>query len=226
MKKILILFMIVITLTCGCSKKEKEDIIDDVVENEEKIEELKYIDDNPIKVGLYDNVNGTTTLIDTHYSTWDRYVDYAVFSTFYTQDKYLNPNSVAGTFDTYKNNYTSIDNYKIGYNIKYTVDNGTTFDQIILDANGANEVIYTGYLLLYVYDDLFHRNDNWYSHITPEEYNDKTMMTSIKITGGHNYDLVTSDIELSVFTYNGQEDLDENGKYRGNSKYTVILKKI
>jgi hypothetical protein len=52
------------------------------------------------------------------------------------------------------------------------------------------------------------------------------MMTSFKVTGGENYDQIISSIEITVFTYNSKDDFDENGKYRGNSKYTAILNNI
>lgn len=229
MRKILILALVVVLFACGCNRKEKvtdDPIIEDnIIENKDD-EKPVYVDDNPIKVGLYASINGTTTLVDNYNYTWGRYSDYIVFSTFYTQDKYLSPNSVAGTFDTYKNRYTNIDNYKIGYNVKFTSKDGLVINQTILNPTDANQVIYTSYLLVYAYDDLFHRNDNWYSHITEEEYNNTTMMTSFKVTGGHNYDSIVSDIEITVFTYNGPEDFDENGKYRGISKFTAILKRI
>ena len=34
---------------------------------------------------------------------------------------------------------------------------------------------------------------------------------------------VTSDVELTVFTYDSDDDFDENKNYRGNSKYTVRI---
>lgn len=233
MKKVMYFILITMTifLTCSCTNKkvdseektDKEEVSKEPIVEEE---EVKYVDDNPIKVGLYANNNGSTTLIDNYSATWKQYKDIIVFSVFYTQDKNLYPNSVAGTFDTYKANYTNIDNYRIGYNVKFTVKNGNTIDQTILNPTDANQVIYTSYLLVYSYDDLYHRNDNWYSHITEEEFNSSTMMTSFKVTGGENYNQINSSIEITVFTYDSKDDFDENGKYRGNSKYTAILNNI
>ncbi len=236
MKKALYIMLVFITvfLTCSCTNKKtsdnnnNDDVVEEEVPKDSTTEEEKntYVDDNPIMVGLYANINGSTTLIDKYSAPWYQYKDIIVFSTFYTQDKNLYPNYVAGTFDTYKANYTNIDNYRIGYNVKFTVTNGTTIDQTILNPTDANQVIYTSYLLVYAYDDLYHRNDNWYSHITEEEFNSSTMMTSFKVTGGQNYDQISSDIEITVFTYDSKDDFNENGKYRGKSSYTAILNKI
>lgn len=231
MKKVMYFVFIatIVFLMCACTNKkiEKEEKVDDEEIGEEPISEEEkdtYVDDNPITVGLYINYNGTTTLVDHYDSTWKQYTDIIVFSTFYTKEKTLTADSVAGTFDTYKNNYSNINNYRIGYNVKFSVKNGDVIDRTIL--NITDSILSTEYLLFYFYDDILHRNDNWYSHITETEWNTSTMMTSFKITGGTVYNEVTSPVEVTVFTYDGTEDFDEDGKYRGNSKYTVILNNI
>lgn len=238
MKKALYITLIFFTifLTSACTNKDSDN--KNTKENDNNVTEKdesdninidekdKYVDNNPIKVGLYANTNGSTTLISNYNIKWGQYKDMIVFSTFYTEDNTLYPDSVAGTFDKYKNNYTNIDNYRIGYNVKFTVLDGSTINVTILNPTDANKVIYTSYLLVYAYDDIYHRNDNWYSHITEDEFNSSTMMTSFKVTGGQNFDKITSPIEITVFTYDGADDFDENGKYRGNSSYKALINNI
>jgi len=231
MKKVMyfVFIAMIIFLTCSCTSKkidseEKTDEKEVSKEPNSEEEEDAYVDDNPITVGLYVGLNGTTTLVDHFDSTWKQYTDIIVFSTFYTQEKTLAADSVAGSFDSGKNNYSNINNYRIGYNVKFTVKNGEVIDRTIL--NITDSILSTEYLLFYFYDDILHRNDSWYSHITEAEWNTSTMMTSFKITGGTVYNEVTSPVEVTVFTYDSTDDFDANGKYRGNSKYTAILNNI
>lgn len=236
MKKVILFFFLAVILTfnCSCSKSDdtnsnntsKSTTKENTDNNTTKDSETKtstYVDDNPIKVGLYIDLNGVTTLVDTYSSVWYELTDLIVFSTFYTQDKYLPAASVADTFDTYKNKYSNIDNYRIGYNLKYTTSDGINVNQTI--KNIADTAPYRQYLQLYLYDDIAHRYDSWYSHITEDEFSASTMMTSLKITGSDTMDNINSDITVTVFTYKSSDDFDKDGNYRGNSKYTAVLKR-
>lgn len=220
-----------ICLTSSCSNNNidvedtKQDVTKEEVTEEPVVEEEDaYVDDNPITVGLYINLNGTTTLVDHYDSTWKLYTDLVVLSSFYTQTKYLASNGVAGTFDTYKSNYNDIDNYRIGYYVKFTVSSGEIIDRTIL--NIADSIMPNEYLQFYLYDDIIHRNDSWYSHVTETEWNTSTMLTSLKITCSTYYYQITSPIEVTVFTYDSTDDFDKTGKYRGNSSYTALLNNI
>lgn len=232
MKKVIYFVLITMTifLICSCTSEKidnEEEKIDEEEVSEEPISEEEtdtYVDDNPITVGIYLNINGTTTLVNHYDSTWKLYTDITVLSAFYTQNQTLAANSIAGTFDTYKNNYTNIDNYRIGYYVKFTVSSGETIDKTIL--NIADSIMPNEYLQFYLYDDILHRNDSWYSHVTIDQWNTSTMLTSLKITCSTYYYQITSPIEVTVFTYDSTDDFDENGKYRGISKYTAILNNI
>lgn len=236
MKKILYIILVFLTvfLTCSCANKKNDNkstdkdnsgVIEKDESNKNDVEEKdKYVDNNPIKVGLYLNINGVTTLVDQYDSTWKLYTDITVLSTFFTQDKTLSANSIAATFDKYKSNYTNIDNYRIGYHVKFNVTSGEVVERTIL--NISDSIMPNEYLQFYLYDDLLHRNDNWYSHVTVEQWNSSTMLTSLKITCSTYYYQITTPIEITVFTYDGADDFDENGKYRGNSSYKALINNI
>lgn len=236
MKKALYITLIFFTifLTNACTNKDSDNKVakeNDINANEKDesesidIEEKdKYVDNNPIKVGLYLNINGVTTLVEQYDSKWKLYTDITVLSAFFTQDKILPANSIAGTFDKYKNNYTNIDNYRIGYHVKFTVSSGEIVEKTIL--NIGDSIMPNEYLQFYLYDDILHRNDSWYSHVTIEQWNPSTMLTSFKITCSTYYYQITSPIEITVFTYDGADDFDENGKYRGNSSYKALINNI
>ena len=61
-----------------------------------------------------------------------------------------------------------------------------------------------------------------YSHL--EEVNDNTLMTSIKIYAVDGIDNVQN-IILTAFTYDDEDDFDDNGNYRGSSSYTINIKR-
>ena len=54
--------------------------------------------------------------------------------------------------------------------------------------------------------------------------NDDTIITSIKIYAVEGIDDV-EEITLTAFTYDNQDDFDDNNNYRGNSKYTITIKR-
>ena len=78
--------------------------------------------------------------------------------------------------------------------------------------------------MTYLYDDYKNRYSNFYSHIEENEYNDDTLFTSIKLYA-NSIDMLSSNIELTVFTYDTLDDFDADGNYRGNSKYIVNISK-
>ena len=53
---------------------------------------------------------------------------------------------------------------------------------------------------------------------------DNTIFTTIKLTTSTKINDITSDIELTAFTYLDDNDFLD-GNYRGNSKFTTIIKK-
>ena len=53
--------------------------------------------------------------------------------------------------------------------------------------------------------------------------NDNTICSSIKLVGDKKTPNISSEIELTAFTYKSNDDFGTNGKYRGNSKYTVTI---
>ena len=80
---------------------------------------------------------------------------------------------------------------------------------------------YGKYFYVYLYDDI-NAPDGFYSHL--EDMNDDTIITSIKIYAVAGIDDV-EEITLTAFTYDNQDDFDDNNNYRGNSKYTITIKR-
>lgn len=208
MKKILIIFILLCLV--GCNFKEEE-IQEKIVV--EEIEE-KYVDDNPIIVGLYVD---DYTLVKDYYTTKESYKD-LVFSTYYTDDVNLYPGKMKYKWYDYYNRYDDIEKYKIGYNISFYVGDELISKNIL---TVTNEYVFDPYFYIYLYDDIHQADGAWYSHITPDTMYENTMFTSIKLYLVSPL-LITSPITLTAFTYD-EDDFDLDGNYIGKSKYEIKI---
>ncbi len=211
MKKIVLLFIVLCLL--GCSKEETPKSI--TVIDEPVIEEVKYVDDNPIVVGLYEN---DYNLVKDYYTTKVGDKD-LFFTTYYTNDAYLSSGRRKYKWFDYYNKYSiDISKYKIGYNISF-YDGDNFISKNITSI--TNEYIFDPYFYIYLYDDIHQADGAWYSHITKEQDTSDTRYTSIKIYLVEP-EKISSPITLTVFTYDS-DDFDEAGNYRGNSKYEIKI---
>lgn len=224
--KLFILTLLVMILT-GCSlfdKEEKVELKEKPVQKEQEVVEKvpEYIDDNPIKIAFY-NKNGYTLSLANGYDG-PIYVkkDITTFQVFFSNDEQVQfSNMKFGEY--FYNTYNEINQekkYKIGFNLSYDLIDGTHISQNIFGPS-TTQTNYD-YIEVYLYDSYKHRNDSFYSHIEESEYNDDTLMTSIKLTAGSKFNDISSKITLTVFTYD-EDDFDENNEYRGISKYSVQI---
>ena len=115
--------------------------------------------------------------------------------------------------------YNDIDDYKIGFNIKFILKDGTNFNGNFLEPDIYK---FGKYFYVYLYDDINQEDNVSYSHL--EEMKDNNKITSIKIYAVDGIDEVDNFI-LSVFTYKDDNDFDENGNYRGKSIYGIRIKR-
>lgn len=223
MKKIILLLSIL--LLCGCNINSKEEVIDnnskeDIEVKEEVIEE--YTDNNPIKLGLFlydNNYNNKNKLVDTYYTDFTSGVDIGSFEVFLTSDDTIYGSKFKDTWNKYYNMYEDITEYKVGFNIKFILKDGTNYSSNFLEPDIYK---FSKYFYVYLYDDINQIDGAYYSHL--EETNDNTMLTSIKIYAVEGIDEVENFI-LSVFTYKDSNDFDADGNYRGNSIYGIRIKR-
>lgn len=224
MKKIITLFLIILLLSsCNSKIEKKENATNKTQEtNKNTIQQDNYIDNNPIKIGMYLYTDSKTNRkLTSEYSTnWYLNVDLLSLEVYYTIDDEIPSSNQKQVWDNYYQKYQNIDNYRIGYKIEFTTTEGE-FSKTILSPNDSDEIY--DYIQIYLYDDI-NQTSSWYDHIDKDEYNESTLITSIKLTGSTKTDKITSDITLTAFTYDS-DDFDENNNYLGNSKYTIIIKK-
>ena len=218
-KNITLILTIIFILT-GCNYDKivaplpSNDKIDDT------IKEPTYTDNNPIKLGIFlsnNNYYNKEVIEDTYYTSLTNGVDIGSFEVFLTDDKTINGTKFKDTWQKYYDKYEDINKYKIGYNIGYTLKDGTSYNSTFLEPDIFR---YSKYFYIYFYDDVNAPN-GFYSHL--ENVNDNTLMTSVKLYAVDEIDEVES-ITLIAFTYD-EDDIDKDNNYRGNSKYTINIKR-
>lgn len=221
MKKILLMLVI---LLVGCTPKEEINKEENKLENnneikQEEIIKEEYVDNNPIKLGLYLYTGSYSNKekLSTYETTFVSGSDIGSFEVFFADEEVISGNSFKSLFNSYYDKYANIDNYKIGYNIEFTLKDGTVNKFNLLE---PNTYLYGDYFYTYLYDDIHVNEGEFYSHL--ESIDDNTLITSIKIYAVDKIDDVEK-IKLTVFTYDSDDDFDEDGNYRGISKYSIDI---
>ena len=78
-------------------------------------------------------------------------------------------------------------------------------------------------VMTYLYDDVNLVPGKPYYHITQDVMYDYTIASSIKLVGDVDSDKIEGPITLTAFCFDSEDDFDEEGNYRGNSKYTITI---
>ena len=219
MKKVIIIMVMALVL-CGCSNKQNTNKSTKNNKNEnsktEKVD--NYKDENNTTVGIYLEKGRKLELLKDYSTNIVSEKDIGVYQIYFSNDDVINLDTSFS--EAYYNLYKDL-GIKVGFNIKYSLSNG---DEINHTITNPSNTIMNDYILTYLYDDYKNRNSNFYSHIEESEYDDSSMFTSIKLYA-NSVDNLSSDIELTVFTYDTDDDFDSEGNYRGNSKYTINISK-
>ncbi len=214
--KYILLLSLIITLT-GCSTKTSDKVkkLDKIEEKMAEGKESDYTDTNPIKVALYQNNKKVKSV------TYKRanHVEIGTYNAFYTDKDNLENDSVKNNWYRYFKNYKDINDYKTGFYIYFTAE-GKEYEQTILDPTSKHK--HTPYVLVYLYDSYNYKPGTVYTHLEMEDMKKNTVITSIKLYLAGRGSKVDSPITLKVFTYK-DGDINENGYYRGNSKYSMTI---
>ena len=222
MKKRIIILLIVPLLIKGCFKKStvKQEVKETVTpEPTPSVEQ--YVDDNKMPISIYEDGDYVLTRVDKYKTRFTLGKDISVFVIYPSTAKQIKYNNrFADGFYKEWNKINTDNTYKMGYHLSYSLEDGTQISHYIF--RPQDTMRYKKYIKIYLYDDYTHRNDSWYSHVTNEEYNANTYLTSIKLTPGTEISKVISNVELMAFTYNGKDDF-ENGEYRGISKDILVI---
>ena len=210
-----ILLITTIFLLIGCQNNENHNI-DTNINIDDAIKMDDYIDDNPIKVSLYEGKNK----VKNYQTTLGNFKDFAVFNIYYTDIDKLDSSYTKYNYKKYYNQYKDIDNYKTGFYITFEAE-GKTIEKLILDPSAQHSM--APYVYVYLYDDVNQPDGTWYSHLEPKDMKETTVISSIKLLFAHKGTSITSPITVTVFTYDSEDDFTEDKYYRGISSYTVNI---
>lgn len=215
MKKMIFIFIILILV--GCNYKEVKEKVT-VIEKNEIIgtKPTTYEDFNNTPIGIYKN----RKIVKEFKTNINVGKDIALFNIFPSTNETLDYSHYADAFDKEFNEYNKDNNLKIGFNLKYSTDDNGDISHTILKYEDTD--LYEGYIFIFLYDDYdIYKNNKIYSHIEKDEID--TKYSSIKLYPQSAFPKVNSKIILTVFTYDGMNDFDENNEYRGNSKYSIEI---
>lgn len=215
MKRIIILFVSAVlcfaVMLCSCSAKKdgaasrSTDASTDGAVRESAVSHVTESDvsesdaPEPDIIGIYDDLedNGTYTRL----TRWDKAQvpgeDIAVFDILPSLE-----NTITGQdYSTVWNNCRlalGITKVDVHLYLEYTTADGGNHAETIDSPNSAESVSQGGYIEIYLYDDIHQPDGAWYSHLTEDDVNDDTVISSVKITAGEHIDEVTS-IKLTAY---------------------------
>lgn len=214
MKRIILFISIFILLT-GCQSKEENTFKE--IDIDETIKTDNYVDNNPIKIALYEN----NYKVKSYSTTLSNFKEIAVFNIYYTNIDKLDSSNIKYNYQKYYNTYENIDNYKTGFYITFEAE-GKKIEQLALDPTSKHAM--TPYLYIYLYDDINQSPRSFYSHLEPTDMKENTIISSIKLFLAQEGSKISSPITLTVFTYDSEDDFNKDNKYRGISSYTIEIK--
>ncbi len=180
------------------------------------------INDKPVNLFYMNYDEKKCEKVSSYAAVWNDSDDLAVFGAFNTDESFAFTNEI----EAHQKYWDMVDTayeYKIGYEISFEAGGQKKLFTIkspkdirnapeLFDGDVENDEV-TGYLGVWMYDD-YHQDGSFYSHITPEEYGDDTLLTSIKLRLTPKYDEV-SNLKLTAFSYSSDLEFDADGHYNG-----------
>ena len=214
MKKLAILLIISSILIVGCKDTKTIDTkrkvaVDETTET--------YKDSNNTPIGIYSLENNNLKRLTTITKHLNVEEDIGIFQVYLSNEDNVQLTTNFG--ESCHNEWLKYQGIKLGFNIKYTLNNNETTSYNILSPDNTFE--HWEYLMNYLYDDYANRNKSFYSHIESTDYNSETLFTAIKMQSSGKCNEIKT-IELTAFTYDSEDDFLDN-EYRGNSKATLII---
>lgn len=211
--------------TWGKSYAPVEEVVEETPPVVEEPVIPEYVDENPVKLRIYVEEGNAKKLITEYTCSWAPENVFDVFYAVPTQEETISNTDFDTLWKNYINTYPNPENYRIGYNLKFTLASGEIIDSQILNPDDAYYMFPK--VMVFLYDDVNLVPGQRYYHITQDVMYDYTICSSIKLVGDVESHNIVSDIELTAFCFDGEDDFDpETGKYRGNSSYTITIKQI
>ena len=159
---------------------------------------------------------------ETYTGPWKKGKDIGSFEAIPSEEEVLDGSFFGDIFGAAWTAFPDANSCKIGYTLRYTLDDGSEIRYTMLS---PKHIEHTEYIECWLYDDYHRKPHKFYSHLKPNTMKRETLITSIKLTAGKQISHVT-DIWLTAFICASLDDFDADRNYIGPTSCTIhILKK-
>ena len=159
---------------------------------------------------------------DSYTGPWKKGKDIGSFEVIPSDAEVLDGEFFGDIFGAAWTAFPDANSCKIGYTLRYTLDDGSEIKYTMLS---PKHIEHTEYIECWLYDDYHREPHKFYSHLKPTSMKAETLITSIKLTAGRQISHVT-DIWLTAFICASLDDFDADRNYTGDISCTIhILKK-
>ena len=236
MKKKTIPFLIILTIIISIiyttilinkNKNEKKNINENIeienteIEIEETIEEPKYKDENQVPISLYIEQGDQLVKISEYSCDWSPENVLNLFYAIPSTEESISSYNFDSMWKEKIAAYPNGDKCRIGYQVSFKYEDGNTYTY---NLKCPDDTYFTfPKVMTYLYDDVNLVPGKPYYHITQDVMYDYTIASSIKLVGDVDSDKIEGPITLTAFCFDSEDDFDEEGNYRGNSKYTITI---
>lgn len=117
--------------------------------------------------------------------------------------------------------FPDADSCKIGYTLRYALDDGREIRYTMLS---PKHIEHTEYIECWLYDDYHVKPHKFYSHLKASSMKSDALITSIKLTAGRQIEHV-ADIWLTAFVCASLDDFDAERNYIGDTSCTIHILK-
>ena len=203
----------------------------DIESETAETETVQIKNKKPVKLYYMDYALGEAQLIKSYSCKWDPDEDIGVFGAFNSSQDTIPFTSETEAHQTLWDQEETDESYRIGYEISFMLD-GKKRTVTILSPSDIEDSPYlfmgdadsgdvTGYMGVWVYDD-YHQDGGFYSHVSADEFDDNTLLTSIKLRPTPKSSGI-SGLELMTFSYSSDLEFDSDMHYNGQAGYSVDI---
>ena len=154
---------------------------------------------------------------DTFPARWKRGEDIGSFEVIASDAQELDGSFFGDIFGAAWRAFPGSDGCKIGYTLRYTLDDGSEIRYTMLS---PKHIEHTEFIECWLYDDYHREPHQFYSHL--KGVKGDTLMTSIKLTCGRQISRV-QDIWLTAFICSSLDDFDAERNYTGDVSCTIHI---
>ena len=203
------------------NNNENIEIENTEIEIEETIEEPKYKDENQVPISLYIEQGDQLVKISEYSCDWSPENVLNLFYAIPSTEESISSYNFDSMWKEKIAAYPNGDKCRIGYQVSFKYEDGNTYTY---NLKCPDDTYFTfPKVMTYLYDDVNLVPGKPYYHITQDIMYDYTIASSIKLVGDVDSDKIEGPITLTAFCFDSEDDFDEEGNYRGNSKYTITI---